>query len=158
MLRQVRPFDCALIFILFISCAFATDWICPAGNRFCYQRIPNQPRSWNESRADCARIGGDLPGADNLVRQLLLNQLKNLNYKFFDGQDELIQSSIHGSSSFWTNLCFSNGRLQWLEIRNSRNVPILICSLFKFLTLKQFVSESQTKRKIYNSLTLYYLT
>jgi hypothetical protein len=93
-----------------------------------------------------------------LVRQLLLNQLKNLNYKFFDGQDELIQSSIHGSSSFWTNLCFSNGRLQWLEIRNSRNVPILICSLFKFLTLKQFVSESQTKRKIYNSLTLYYLT
>ena len=55
-----------VIFNFYISCAVA-DWICPIGNTFCFQRINEPPQTWNETRARCAQIGGDIPGANHLV-------------------------------------------------------------------------------------------
>ena len=55
-----------VVFYFYISWTVA-DWICPVGNKFCFQRINEPPRTWNETRAKCAQIGGDLPGASHLV-------------------------------------------------------------------------------------------
>lgn len=98
-MARFTPFVSALVFYCFTSFVTATNWICPASNSFCYQRINEPPRSWNASQARCVEIGGDLPGEDH--------------------SHELARLRINEGKPFWTSLCFSNGRLQWLGIKNS---------------------------------------
>lgn len=64
MCRSVSSIGAIFYFLFSLA---AADWICPVGDKYCFQWINEPPRTWNETRARCAQIGGDLPGADHLV-------------------------------------------------------------------------------------------
>lgn len=59
-----------LYFLLKLVLATA-NWTCPPQSRYCYRLVREIPQNWNETRIQCTEIGGDLPGADHLVKRIV---------------------------------------------------------------------------------------